>query len=274
MEIQSDSLFHNKKCETSRTSSLRKQSIGGNSRHTFLLEVDKSGGFHLFRQNSRVNKSGGKCAENEKSEESVQNRKYVRRNSGGRLIKGEENCETKLNKKDGETICQQTTMERREEQSWANKGASTLDDTITIVLLMNIIRRRTSQFLQGYSQISKSRKSRPELPANSEILYYITRNIGDLYPSSKQNSFRDSGKARALLDFGAPCVGAQFLFWKKPSKFAEYSRLTQKCVRINYGDYHEYQGIDMYFPNGGDGSSPRGLIFFVVSYAHLQTISG
>ena len=120
---------------------------------------------------------------------------------------------------------------------------------------------------QSYREIPRQHFRRRRLPhphvaTGPEVSDQITRFLGTILPLPWQNYCRDSGAFRTISDtlvtWSIP-IGAI----SNPSAAVEFLRLSERLIQIPYGNHHEMQFIDMYFPPDCPEAHVTGLVFFV-----------
>jgi acetyl esterase/lipase len=101
----------------------------------------------------------------------------------------------------------------------------------------------------------------PHVPVGPEGSDQVTRFLGSVLPLSWHNYVRDSGGFRSISDTVVTCsipAGAV----ANPGAAVSFLRLTRQMQTIPYGDHHESQFMDMFFPECSR-QELRGLVFFV-----------
>jgi hypothetical protein len=101
----------------------------------------------------------------------------------------------------------------------------------------------------------------PHVPVGPEVSDQVTRFLGSVLPLSWHNHVRDNGGFRSISDTVVTCsipAGAV----ANPAAAVSFLRLTRQVQTIPYGDHHESQFMDMFFPEC-PRQELRGLVFFV-----------
>jgi len=121
------------------------------------------------------------------------------------------------------------------------------------------IRSRLSSLLPHAHLRLPHRLPHPHLPAGPELGDRITRALGSTLTLETQNSLRDGGGFRRIVD-GLVSMSIPSLAATNPSAARKFMKVTRNMTTIRYGK-HEMQRIELFMPSGT--AQCNGVLFFV-----------